>query len=243
MNGTNFREIEFDLVDLFCNKELAAVDIGTTGSGPYTELMLQNSRIVFSFEPHPRSAERMREKYGEQIVLREVAVSDYVGTATLNVPLRDDGQTERHGWSSIEKNFPENQNGIVQYEVETTTLDEENLPNISFLKIDVEGAEVEVLKGAINTIKKSRPVVLLEMDELHRPGTLKTNTLFFEKLDYEGYYVEHKTLHSIQEFIENARTNTGDINDENIFNFIFIPKEKTAVLESIETRLEELKQS
>lgn len=241
MNTTDFREIELDLVDLFCDKELAAVDIGTTGSGPYTELMLPSSRMVFCFEPHPRSAERMRERYGRQVILKEAAVSDYVGTATLNVPLRDDGQTERHGWSSIEKDFPENQNGIVQYEVKVTTLDEENLPNISFIKIDVEGAEIEVLKGGTDTIRKSRPIVLLEMDELHRSGTLKVNTLFFEKKDYEGYYIEHKTLHPIREFIESGRENTMDINEKNIFNFIFIPKEKTDVLRSIEIRLKKLK--
>ena len=46
--------------------------------------------------------------------------------------------------------------------VDITTIDEEAKKhkfNVGFLKIDVEGAGMKVIKGAINTIKKQRPVM------------------------------------------------------------------------------------
>lgn len=139
-----FEEIELQLVDLFCNKDRAAVDIGTAGSGVYTEKMLQYSSQVYSFEAHPVSAQKMRERYGDRIILRECAVTNYIGTAVLSVPKRESG-VERSGWSSIEKDFAEHKDGIVKYKVQTTTLDEENLPPVSLIKIDVEGAEPNII--------------------------------------------------------------------------------------------------
>ena len=43
-----------------------------------------------------------------------------------------------------------------------TTLDSFNLDNISFIKIDVEGYELKLLKGAFNTIEKNKPVIFIE---------------------------------------------------------------------------------
>ena len=43
-----------------------------------------------------------------------------------------------------------------------TTLDSFNLKNISFIKIDVEGYELNLLKGAFNTIEKNKPLIFIE---------------------------------------------------------------------------------
>ncbi|MET3966881.1 MULTISPECIES: FkbM family methyltransferase [unclassified Bradyrhizobium] len=42
------------------------------------------------------------------------------------------------------------------------TLDELNLPRVDFIKIDIEGMEMEALAGARETIKKYRPILLIE---------------------------------------------------------------------------------
>lgn len=47
--------------------------------------------------------------------------------------------------------------------VELRPLDSFHLENVSLIKIDVEGAEVGVLKGADKTIRKHRPVILIEI--------------------------------------------------------------------------------
>lgn len=41
-------------------------------------------------------------------------------------------------------------------------LDEYNLPRVDFIKIDVEGMELEVLQGAARSIERSRPIMLIE---------------------------------------------------------------------------------
>ena len=47
--------------------------------------------------------------------------------------------------------------------VHMRTLDSYDLQNVSFIKMDVENYEDEVLAGAINTIRRDRPVIFLEI--------------------------------------------------------------------------------
>ena len=54
---------------------------------------------------------------------------------------------------------------IVEKEINISTLDELNLiPEI--IKIDVEGYESEVLEGSLNTIKKYKPFLMIEINEV-----------------------------------------------------------------------------
>jgi len=46
--------------------------------------------------------------------------------------------------------------------VRKLALDEYNLPRVDFIKIDVEGMEMEVLHGAAQSIERSHPVMLIE---------------------------------------------------------------------------------
>ncbi|MCK1395845.1 FkbM family methyltransferase [Bradyrhizobium sp. 1] len=46
--------------------------------------------------------------------------------------------------------------------VQTMTLDELNLARVDFIKIDIEGMEMEALEGARETIRKHRPILLIE---------------------------------------------------------------------------------
>ena len=55
--------------------------------------------------------------------------------------------------------------------------------NISAIKIDVDGLDVEVLKGSINTIKKHQPSIMIEC----QPKQLKEFLLIMKKLNYISY--------------------------------------------------------
>jgi len=237
INGVGYQEIELEIVDLFCDADKVSIDIGTAGKGPYTQRIIPFSKKVYSFEPHPISAQKMREKYGEVISLYEYAVTNKIGMTTLHVPLNIDTGLEKPGWSSIEKDFSNETIKTEKYTVKTTTIDAQSLLLTAFIKIDVEGAENEVLEGAINTLKRCRPYVLVEMDENHRPGTLIENNNFFKNLNYSGYYIENLTVNPIDTFITSGRKNNLEISSNNIYNFIFIPNEKTHIIEVIEDRL------
>jgi FkbM family methyltransferase len=47
-------------------------------------------------------------------------------------------------------------------DIRKLTLDEFNLPRVDFIKIDIEGMEMEALEGAGNTIEKNYPILLIE---------------------------------------------------------------------------------
>ena len=51
-------------------------------------------------------------------------------------------------------------------------LDSYGLKDVGFLKIDVEGHELEVLRGAKETLCRSLPSLLVEAEERHRAGTV-----------------------------------------------------------------------
>ncbi len=86
-----------------------------------------------------------------------VALSDQIGTATLTAPGIDGGM------ASIVRQF----GGPVNQEIETTTLDEFfYIPDV--IKIDVEGAEVDVLRGGKKTILAHKPTIFFECWEDER---------------------------------------------------------------------------
>jgi FkbM family methyltransferase len=50
--------------------------------------------------------------------------------------------------------------------IESITLDSLNLENIDYIKIDVEGHELDVLQSAVNTIRKNKPIIEFEYNGL-----------------------------------------------------------------------------
>lgn len=108
---------------------------------------------VIGFEPNPNTFSFIPspiEKYN-------IALADYIGTTELIIP--NYSNNPEHG--SIAKRRTENWVGK-RYTVEVKTLDSYNFIDVDFIKIDVEQGELEVIKGAMNTIIKNKPVIMFE---------------------------------------------------------------------------------
>ena len=80
--------------------------------------------------------------------------------------------------------------------VECTTLDviwnEQHQPEISFIKIDIEGADLLALQGAKDCIGKCRPVVLMEWNQTNIIPFGFTNAdllTFVKSINYEIFYL------------------------------------------------------
>ena len=76
--------------------------------------------------------------------------------------------------------------------VDTHITDDEyfkNIDNIVFVKIDVEGMEMNVLKGAVDTISKHRPFLFVEYTKQVNGG--KDLKEFIEAMDYT-IYITHQ---------------------------------------------------
>jgi hypothetical protein len=48
------------------------------------------------------------------------------------------------------------------------TLDSLNLENVDLIKIDVQGTEIDVVKGGVETIKRNKPIMIVEQKGLDR---------------------------------------------------------------------------
>src|SRR5262249_19160029 len=61
---------------------------------------------------------------------------------------------------------------------------------VSFLKVDVEGAELDVLEGSRATIRRHLPLVMCEVIEAHQGRFCRSSqdiVTFFDALDYQGF--------------------------------------------------------
>lgn len=118
---------------------------------------------VVAVEPDPANLECLRRNFKKEIaegrvVLAGVGVWSKPGKMTLN--LGNGGNTGVN--SMVEK---ESDKSI---EVPVTTLDQLvkdlGLAKVNFVKMDIEGAEREALAGAMETLKKDRPRLMLDLN-------------------------------------------------------------------------------
>lgn len=110
-----------------------------------------------AWEPLPEFAARLRAAHPD-VDVRQAALSDRAGAREFAHVVADPG------WSGF-VGRPTPAGGKVEtIEVRTERLDDA-LPDglrPAFLKIDVEGAEEEVLRGALETLRRHRPVIAFE---------------------------------------------------------------------------------
>ena len=99
--------------------------------------------------------------------------------------------------------------------VPTRRLDSYNLGMIGFIKIDVEGHKLKVLKGAEATLRRDRPNLLIEAEERHRSNAVASVIDYLGPLGYSGFVLDHGTLHPLQSIDLGLQRSTRP------YNFIF----------------------
>lgn len=135
------------------------VDVGAN-QGDFTLLaasLVGPAGRVVAFEPDPDNVAALRENLRlngfANVEVRAVALADEAGSATLH-------RSAISGWHSL--NEGGNTGGRPPITVALERLDDLGLTRLDVLKIDVEGAENAVIRGAMNTLHRCRPVVLLD---------------------------------------------------------------------------------
>lgn len=103
------------------------------------------------------------------------------------------------------------------------TIDSLNLDQLRLLKADVEGMEIDVLRGAVATIKRCRPLLYLENDRNDKSDEL---IKFIDKLGYRLWWHRPKAFQ-----MDNYRKNPVDIFPGlQSINMLCIPEERDAIV-------------
>jgi FkbM family methyltransferase len=181
--------LEDELLHLDCITEggAVAVDVGAN-EGFYSYALARRFGTVHAFEPNPRLAEELERHRPPNVQVHTVALSSCHGALDLYVPLVHG--VEQHGWASFNR---ENLPGAGEFHVlhvAVHPLDAFDLEGVAFIKIDVEGHEIEVLDGALQTLQRNRPVVLIEVKERNRETVLA----LFTSLGYTAWRLSGREL-------------------------------------------------
>ena len=167
------------------------------------------------FEPIPEIYTKVIKTLGGVNDIRQLGLSDERGETTFNYvksnPL----------YSGIKKRSYPGKESIEELVIKVYTLDHQlfQSPRVDLIKIDVEGAELNVLKGGINTITKFNPVIVFEYEQGASdvygvtPAEIWS---FFDKVKY--------SIYTLKNFIDNPLplsfskfTEIYNSNDEHFF--------------------------
>lgn len=166
---TNRLEAEYSAIMSMVTPGSTAIDVGAN-IGIYTYGFLARGANVHAIEPQANCARLIQSYYDlgfpfganrGKLTVRVEAVSDEPGVAILYVPLKN-GKIDDE---SASLNADEGES--IRMEVPVRTIDEYALDNVSVVKMDVEGREVGAIAGAARTFARSRPVLLVEIEQRH----------------------------------------------------------------------------
>ncbi len=137
------------------------VDVGCH-AGSILKMMMKyapNGKF-YAFEPIPKFVEYLQKNYDHHsnVLIYEIALSDVTGEASFN------HVTTNPGYSGlIKRSYDRPDEKETKINVKTDLMDNiiQN-DSIDFIKIDVEGAELQVLRGAKEIVKRDKPFIVFE---------------------------------------------------------------------------------
>ena len=213
LTGKRFTETrEVGLLQTLVEPGMTIADIGAN-VGFYTVHMAKwvgAGGRVLAFEPDPFTFELLRRRAAAaspaNIEMRQFALGEAHGTATLYCSAynrADNRVLQRHDEPHVEA-----------IEIEVRALDEylaeRGLPGVDAMKIDVQGLEAHVLRGAQQTIPRVR-WIWLEFSPDHLRGAGTDPEDFLESLGALGMKVFAVTEHGTLEPLIDCRAHTRKI--------------------------------
>lgn len=186
---------------------MTVLDIGAQ-SGFYSLLLSKlvgpGGKVV-AFEPLPANFRLLEEN---------IRLNDLT-----NVTVRHEAVVERSGGMNFE--FPLNEPGLIagpvlpgdsqgSFAVEGIALDDcfsENRLPIHFIKMDVEGAELEVLRGALKVLNAFHPNMVIELHNMEKYAGPHPAAALVQELGYEIRWVGEiaSTAHVLAQWMPSAR--------------------------------------
>ena len=145
---------------------------------------------------------------GLPIRVEAVALSSEEGEAQLQMLVDDPGRSTIEDANVL---ADEDGGAVSELRVRMRRLDDYGLRDVGFIKIDVEGHELQVLRGAASTLRSQRPVLLIEAEERHRLNAVASIQSFLAELGYTGFFVVDRGVAPITRFEAAIHQNPANI--------------------------------
>lgn len=203
---------------VFCGD--VVVDVGLN-HGLHSKNLLSlvgDSGLVVAFEPVPDFVELVKREVGSDIRIIQKALSDKSGVGKFL------HMTKAIGESGFLERVNVLDRGAVEILVEISTLDAElkNIDRLKFIKIDVEGHEISVLKGGADTIKKFRPLISIEYGKpTYSLYGLSSDSLYVWAME-NNYTISDLWYNPVRSLDEWVR-----VCDKSYWDYLLIPSESS----------------
>ena len=164
---------ETDTILSLANRK--CLDIGAN-IGCISQALIYKGFKVTAFEPQP-------EIFGllETNCLKAACVNAAVGSQVGMLPMPKVHYSAKGNFGGLGIGM---QSMYGTYQVPVVTIDGYGFEDIGFMKIDVEGFELEVLEGAKDTIERCRPIMYIEDDRADKSNALR------QRITELGYSIE-----------------------------------------------------
>jgi FkbM family methyltransferase len=215
-------EPEMTLLQCLVRKEGHVIDVGGN-RGVYAYKLWKLGCRVEVFEPNPACCDVLNAWLRDKpmVKLHPVALSSRTGNASLHIPV-DAAGVEHDASASLEhEDFASARNR----EVRLKTLDSYEYEDIAFIKIDVEGHEQNVLDGASGTIEKSKPALLIEIEQRHNKEPVARIFESIKAMGYRGFFLDQGEIKALDDFHlgrDQPVEQFGNPNARYINNFLFL---------------------
>jgi FkbM family methyltransferase len=168
----------------YINKESVVLE-GGAFIGDNTAFLSKLASKVISFEPNKEAFDCLKHNFNdvENVTIHNLGLSDKQEKAGI---VRDNNA----GASFLSDGD----------DIELVTIDEFKLQKLDFIILDCEGFEYKILKGGEKTIRKFKPVMLIEINNGHLVRNNTSDNDLFVYLTELGY--EFKNLDSKKSIYE-----------------------------------------
>jgi len=178
MNKKEYSEVvKEEIYGFFPVDGMYICDVGATG-GEYTLWAVsKGAEFVYAFEPNLRHFNRLK---------RHITANKYVNAVLpLNLALANDkvlkGEWSREDW------FVKGNANFTQ--ITAAKLDDLNIHKLDIIKVNVEGFEMDVLRGAEGVIKELHPKIMVETSTTQ----LKEIEKFLGQYGYKKVHMTHSS--------------------------------------------------
>lgn len=211
-----YEEPELALLPQLCRRASTVLDVGAN-FGMHSYWLTQLSERCIAFEPIPALADALRRGFGARLEVESVALSDEEGRAELVVPRISPGLSTIEARNALSGHALRDADRI---QVRKRRLDGYALTNVSFVKIDVEGHEEAVLRGARALLAAERPTILIELEERHNPGCIERVAALLGEHGLQGAVIKDARVTRLSDFDAVAHQRSVSASSY-IRNFIF----------------------